>query len=90
MVTFQLRFVANVGQASDMVLFAFVLVVPLVVGLVLIAVDAIVGRLRGVDANRRRLLAEPEGGDECGRPIATISASGGELLGGWGTGRLPD
>ena len=46
--------VAEVGQASDIVLFAFVLVVALVVGLALFAIDAVVGRLRHKGSPTRR------------------------------------
>ncbi len=46
MVSFELPLVANVAEPGDIVLVAFVLVLTLLVGLALVGVDSLVGRLR--------------------------------------------
>lgn len=46
MARFGVSLVANVSEAGDIVIFAIVLAATLVVGLALLGIDALVGRLR--------------------------------------------
>ncbi len=50
--------VANVAEAGDIVLYVMVLAATLIVGLALLAIDAVIGRLGARSERKRRRTSE--------------------------------